>query len=414
MKSAITDCSIKSWDKGRLEKSTPFRHCILHKKYGISYLLLQESFPFFKAVVDSLDIGELALVLTLLNKITDETVILKPVLGWGGTVLHILCSSPQSIEETIGSRLIRILISLGIDPTTKDNKGCLPLHYASGKMHMSLIKPLLSLTNGLETTRDFNDFGWLPVCEVFFRQCPSNISIDQAKNTIFDFIKQLAPRKPGVSALECTPPYIDSDIMSQTFPTSRRSKFLLNEIWGLPLSLLGQNGTNNADNSTCLSISDHSTVASPTVTTSNNSNAEFPPFVENYRSTFLIEALKCDAIPAEFLVHEFLMLFQLNPNITDSLDLSPLIWSIKRNYQSLALRFIETQSNQSPWFRVKDVFGKTILYHTIQPLIWGSYENSAVIDALLKTVQGKPIVEEIEEARNVLDSVKGKVISIRY
>lgn len=377
--------------------STPYYHCIKNQQHGVAFLLLQESFPFFKAVVDSLRVNELSLLLTLLGKVTDQRVIQKSIPGCGGTILHILCSGTQQISDPVGSRLIKILISLGVDPFSTDNAGRLAIHLAAAMSQIDLIKSLLSIPQAVPMTRQTQNLGWLPVCEIFFAQSPDRITLKQATSTLITAIKLLAPRKPNVQVLEFDSDLIDSHLMSQRFAIPQRSKSILGEVWGLPAVSGAQlsGGKNHFIRGDEKSFFD-----------SDAHDEMISNLLASCESTFLIEAVKCGKGTAEFLVLEFLETFRLDPSLTDSFGMTPLFWAIKQNFQELALQLM---TPGFVWWEGKDVFGLTALHHALQPLVWGTYDNASVVDGLLKLNPGTPSEDELKEAKGIIDSINFQV-----
>eukprot|EP00347_Sterkiella_histriomuscorum_P004109 403361717 len=128
------------------EPQTMFKLAVDSGQLGLLYLILDNGFDLFQAIEVSLKKRQFQFVLTLLSKVSDNSIILK-INSKGQNLFHILAQNSSSIN-TEGQKLILTRIynqfrRRGLNTQRQDNFGRTPLHYAAHYGGYYLVKELV-------------------------------------------------------------------------------------------------------------------------------------------------------------------------------------------------------------------------------------------------------------------------------
>lgn len=129
-----------------------FRCAVKLQWQGVAYLLLTSGYDYMLALQDAMVEGKFALVLTLLSKVAEDSVVQKTNEQMQN-LLHIFglygAGAEAKLAQSIGAKLkLR-----GINISAKDSAGCVPLHYACKTHFIGLISFLRNL-KAAETVTD--------------------------------------------------------------------------------------------------------------------------------------------------------------------------------------------------------------------------------------------------------------------
>eukprot|EP00347_Sterkiella_histriomuscorum_P008908 403343282 len=128
------------------EPQTMFKLAVDSGQLGLSYLILDNGFDLFQAMEDSLKKLKFQFVLTLLSKVSDNSVILK-CNSKGQNLFHIFAQNSASLnpddQKKILNRIYKQFKRRELDAQQQDNFGRTPLHYAAIHGAYSLVKELI-------------------------------------------------------------------------------------------------------------------------------------------------------------------------------------------------------------------------------------------------------------------------------
>jgi ankyrin repeat protein/predicted DNA-binding WGR domain protein len=111
---------------------------------GLTYMMLDAGFDYLTAMKDALAIGRLQLVVTLLSKTKEDSVVQK-VSDKKQNLFHALGQSPATLKDNRVSftTVAEKLLARGVDIKLIDNKGRSALHYAAKRGNKELCEFLL-------------------------------------------------------------------------------------------------------------------------------------------------------------------------------------------------------------------------------------------------------------------------------
>jgi ankyrin repeat protein len=115
-----------------------FRAAVIHEWQGVAYLLLFNGFDYMLAMQDAMSEHKFQLVLTLLAKVQDNSVI-QQVNARGQNLYHTLAmygaNANYELTTAIGDKLLKRKVQLSV----KDQDGRTPLHYAAESHYSFLV-----------------------------------------------------------------------------------------------------------------------------------------------------------------------------------------------------------------------------------------------------------------------------------
>jgi ankyrin repeat protein len=125
---------------GNMKEGTysQFRAAVIHEWQGVAYLLLFNGFDYMLAMQDAMSEHKFQLVLTLLAKVQDNSII-QQVNARGQNLYHTLAmygaNANYELTTAIGEKLLKRKVQLSV----KDQDGRTPLHYAAESHYSFLV-----------------------------------------------------------------------------------------------------------------------------------------------------------------------------------------------------------------------------------------------------------------------------------
>jgi len=142
-----------------------FKLSIRGGQQGLAYLMLDNGYDLMLAMQDAMDEKKFMLVLTLLSKNPDDHVI-QSKNSKGQNLFHILSQNAGSCSLEHLQRIYDALQKRGVDCKAKDNFGRTALHYAVVSESTSLVKMLLTQTQGYDPN-EVDNSGHTPISLYF-------------------------------------------------------------------------------------------------------------------------------------------------------------------------------------------------------------------------------------------------------
>ena len=111
------------------EAKPMFRHAIRENQLGLAYLMIDEGYDLMHAVQDAMDEKKFQLVLTLLAKTPEDSVIQQSN-SKGQNLMHILSMNSKNCKAENLDRIYLTLKKRGVQLDAKDSFKRTSLHYA--------------------------------------------------------------------------------------------------------------------------------------------------------------------------------------------------------------------------------------------------------------------------------------------
>ncbi len=124
-----------------------FKLAIRGGQQGLAYLMIDNGYDLMHAMQDAMDEKKFMLVLTLLSKNPDDSVI-QSKNKKGQNLFHILSMNAGGCSIDHLKRIYETLSKRGVDTQAKDSFGRTALHYAVISGAVELVKMLLSHGDG--------------------------------------------------------------------------------------------------------------------------------------------------------------------------------------------------------------------------------------------------------------------------
>ncbi|ETM31240.1 hypothetical protein L914_21163, partial [Phytophthora nicotianae] len=162
-----------SKENGEMEQArtlkfrTYFYHAVMHGLTGVCHMLLSAKFPRRQAIEDAIRCGQLQLANNLLGVLHAggdgglET--LKQPNEKGETLLHSFAKSAQIGFNPLAQKFAWVLIDAGVSVDAKDRKGNIALHYAAKRGNTQLMDFLHHQSSGQGTENSVNERGETPL-----------------------------------------------------------------------------------------------------------------------------------------------------------------------------------------------------------------------------------------------------------
>ena len=120
-----------------------FRKAVSAGQLGLAYLIMDEGYSLMLAVQDAMDVKKFQLVLTLLAKTADDSIVQQKN-GKGQTLLHVLSQNAAHCKAETLTRIYQQLKQRGVDARAKDEAQRTALHYSVEADSVVLVNLLLA------------------------------------------------------------------------------------------------------------------------------------------------------------------------------------------------------------------------------------------------------------------------------
>ena len=337
----------KMFDSSFLVKYSTFRAAITNEYQGITYTLLDKGFNYQVAMQDAISVAKFNLVETLLRKTNDNNLV-RGSNEERQNLFHLLALG-SSNDGSWHSRIANKLLERGVEVHAKDKYGCSPFFYAVKCGHTTL-------------------------CQFFIR---CGAKVDESNNEgITPFVACINGRKIFVA--------------NRNIKKGNKSGFAGFAIaQSLPALLYTDSGDKYLEiakmlliNKVSVNVVYKESSYYSIVHEKDSERVRAKKEHDNeYKTTPLIEAIKLkDSICIDLLLH-----YNADVNLCDSDGRSPIMHCVLSNRITLVNQILA----KSPNLSLQDKQGKSVIHLAINPLEFGSYENSDLLVLLAK--KGAPL-----------------------
>lgn len=342
-----------------------FRVAIKHQQLGLAYLMLDNDYDYMHAMQDALDEQKFQLVLTLLAKNPDDEIVRRKNLK-GQNLFHILCQNSRLCKPDLQRRIFGTLKKRGVDCLEKDCFARTALHYAVESGSTELVNLLLE-HGGDPAAKDM--YGHSPLTLYLKGKAAANLAIYFPGTATYDPIfEALAKKGADMNAL---------------YPEEEFKPAYQGEL----LDQVAKDVQGSYDR-------------------------------EHYLSTVLINLVRqLSRAKGENDVNRLrhgimgLLEFGARLDVADSDGRDAMAHAVMSNNLALVELLINNREAGGLDPKVQDVAGKSAVHFVVNPVLFGSYENTNILaklaeagyDLQARDANGKePIEYAMEQQSGVL------------